>query len=392
MIYFQNPGEIDIDAAMMLGVNAKTSSDALGYFGTGLKFAIATLLRFDQEVIIWQGETKYVFTTSRMETRGKEFYAICMNDKNLGFTTMLGKNWKLWQAFRELYSNALDEEGFTTDQFQTPSSGTTLITVKGGAINEIWNDRHRYILESSPLEKQINEVTVHPGSGIYNRGILVDPSPTSFAYNIQAKIQLTEDRMLADQWGVHYELCKLFWQLPKTLKFFLQNPNALEHSWPWPSSVDALPECLRILHEQNFDTLPNSLKPMYSSTTPETNVAKWKTLIPSQEKTVEQAKEILRFLGEEVEAPVMLLWPPVPNILGRAKEGKIGLSARIFAESLPRIASTLLEEHIHVSMGVKDHTREMQDVLLELAIKGALVLQANADKNKRKQVLNHKTA
>lgn len=372
MLSFQNPGEIDIDAAMMLGVNAKTSSNAIGYFGTGLKFAIATLLRTGHEVIIWQGKTPYDFSTSRMETRGKEFFAVLMNGRNLGFTTELGKNWQIWQAFRELYSNTMDEGGFVKEAPLEPKADTTIIEVRGIPITQVWEERHRYLLQSTPLETYKEIVAVHPGSGIYMRGILVDEGKTSFAYNINTSLGLTEDRMLADQWSAHYGLCKAILNLPKTLKFLLANPKAAEHQWPWPSSPVMEPECVRLIHEQNYDALPHSIKAIHQATSPDTDTGRWKALLPSQEKAVNQAKEILRRLGQEVTAPVLLLWPPSPTILGRAKDGKIGLSARIFAESLPRLASTLLEEHLHDSMGLADNTRAMQDVLLELAIKGAL--------------------
>ena len=33
-----------------------------------------------------------------------------MNGERLGFTTDLGKTWEMWQIFRELYSNMLDEQ------------------------------------------------------------------------------------------------------------------------------------------------------------------------------------------------------------------------------------------------------------------------------------------
>ena len=66
-IYFTNPGEIDIRAVTTMGVNVKEGSSSIGYFGTGLKYAIATLLREGQEIIIHSGLTTYYFLSFQEE-------------------------------------------------------------------------------------------------------------------------------------------------------------------------------------------------------------------------------------------------------------------------------------------------------------------------------------
>jgi len=45
MIVFGNDGGLDLQAAMTFGVSAKETNNPFGQFGTGLKYAVAILLR-----------------------------------------------------------------------------------------------------------------------------------------------------------------------------------------------------------------------------------------------------------------------------------------------------------------------------------------------------------
>lgn len=115
MIIFSNPGLIDIRALTTLGINAKENPSAIGYFGSGAKYAIACILRWGGSITIYRGTERYSFTTVEHETRGKKFSIVCMNGNELGFVTDYGKNWQPWQVYRELWTNAMDEAGAVTE-------------------------------------------------------------------------------------------------------------------------------------------------------------------------------------------------------------------------------------------------------------------------------------
>ncbi len=124
MITFSNPGKIDIRLITTLGVNVKESDNPIGYFGTGLKYAIAVLLREKQKVEIWSGTERIAFEIRPDTVRGKSFGFIWLGTARspwqcLGFTTELGKNWTLENAYRELYSNCMDEGG-SNDKHHCP--------------------------------------------------------------------------------------------------------------------------------------------------------------------------------------------------------------------------------------------------------------------------------
>ena len=58
MIIFENKGLIDVHAISIMGVSVKEEG-SIGYFGTGLKYAIATLLREGQKITIWRGKEPF---------------------------------------------------------------------------------------------------------------------------------------------------------------------------------------------------------------------------------------------------------------------------------------------------------------------------------------------
>ena len=238
MIYFSNPGEIDINAAMTLGVNAKEGESPIGQFGTGLKYAIAVLLRTEHKVAIWSGLTKYEFNSIEMETRGVKYYQVTMNGSPLGFTTALGKHWKVWQAFRELYSNTKDEGGTTSSVAKFPAENTTVIMVNGREINEAYAERGNYFIENKRPLTVDGSVEIYSGKNIFYRGILVKEVDTCFMYNLTAGVELTEDRTIGNEWSVQWSLAYVLARLhdPKFLNAILNSEKCAEHDFSWSDS------------------------------------------------------------------------------------------------------------------------------------------------------------
>lgn len=201
MIIFQNQGLIDLRAVKTVGLNAKPKTDnPIGEFGTGLKLAIAVILRNKGHVTLYRGKQAYMFGVKQTKFRGEEVQLITMNGEDLGFTLNYGKNWKPWQAFRELYSNMLDEpEGKCsyTKLIANPKPGYTTIVVDGCEFDELYENRRSVFLEGDPLLK-VPGLEVHFGQSkaIYYNGMrAMDlPQPSLFTYNITSRMTLTEDR------------------------------------------------------------------------------------------------------------------------------------------------------------------------------------------------------
>src|ERR1700761_673266 len=123
-VVFENPGEIDPLAIRTFGVSVKEGDNPIGFFGTGLKYALSILLRTGHHISIQAGERTLTFATKEAAIRNQPFNLITMDGEPLGFTDAVGKTWEVWMAYRELYCNCKDEGGtiYVADQ-PAPQAG-----------------------------------------------------------------------------------------------------------------------------------------------------------------------------------------------------------------------------------------------------------------------------
>lgn len=195
-LYFENDSILPIEGLNTFGISVKETDNPIGYFGTGLKYALAVLMREKCKVSIRIGNKLYRVTTKTKSMRGKDFDFVYLNDMQLPFTTELGKNWKLWQAYRELYSNCIDEDGTIGINHINPSNGTIII-VEG--LNTIHNNNEKFLLKTEP-KYTLMDIEVHIPNGdtaVYYKGIKVLDIKAKYNYNITCNTQLTEDRTLS---------------------------------------------------------------------------------------------------------------------------------------------------------------------------------------------------
>lgn len=98
-IYFWTPSELDLNCVRLMGVSSKQCDSPIGRFGTGLKFAIANILRTGGGFTITINNAPYHFTTQEQAIRGVDSVdVVVMNGEALGFTTSLGKHWEGWRG------------------------------------------------------------------------------------------------------------------------------------------------------------------------------------------------------------------------------------------------------------------------------------------------------
>lgn len=215
-VAFVTPGLIDIRAFTTFGVNAKpNTSNPIGYFGTGLKYAIAVLCRIGASPRLFIGQDEYQFYTRAEKFRDKQYTMVRMRRRKwsltrsthhaLPFTTELGKDWEVWQAFRELESNTRDERGEThlwEDPWEARGRpGHTLFIVENEAFVQAFLDRDTTFLPGGLSVREDSarvQVLDRPSKHIYYRGLRVAdvPKPTIYTYNFLSEQTLTEDRTL----------------------------------------------------------------------------------------------------------------------------------------------------------------------------------------------------
>jgi hypothetical protein len=382
MILFTNPGEIDPRLITTLGVNVKDGDSPIGFFGTGLKYAIAVLLREAQQITIFSGLRKFSFEVKEEEVRGKSFGFIFMKEGEevplpLGFTTELGKNWSLSNAYRELFSNAKDERGetiFSTSLHQT-ERGKTIIAVEGEAFEEVHESRSDFLLEKSerPIFSSSSiEVFSGASNAIFYRGIAVSfPSrPTTLTYNILIKIDLTEDRTAKYNWHLQHYIRDVLTVggIPSDLLVYVLLDDNFEgscslHEYSWNENFA---EAVAICAKKFPEDLDENIKKKYYALKGQLSKS-YKRLMPtgSENERLAHAQAVLQKAGFDIKKyPIFLAEDLGHGILGMAvrEEKRIYLSRLAFEQE--GLCETLLEEFIHLEHDCSDETRKMQDVLL----------------------------
>lgn len=383
MITFQTPGLIDIRAVTTLGVSVKESENPIGFFGTGLKYAIAIILRNEGSITIHRGLERFDFTKKEVIIRDKPVQLVCMNGQELGFTVELGKQWEVWKAFRELECNTLDEGGRTEGGLLPPQADRTSIQVQLAAFDQAFADRHKYFITGSPVECGLH-ADFYPGpeAGIFYRGIRIadsaGPCPLKFRVNVKSQIILTEDRTCKSMWDIWYHVGRTI--LHSTNKEFLEDwlttgkdyyEFQIDLDW---SAETPTPEFLEVAARLMKDTSrPLNISVIkvlarYSKAAAPTSVK----LFAHEERKVREAVEFCKKLGYEVdEFPFIFVESLGKNILGRALTDSrtILISKQAIDSGDAMLAGTLLEEWVHIKHGFYDCDRDMQNWLFNQVIR-----------------------
>lgn len=215
MLVFQNDGVLPIEGFTTFGMSAKPgSTNPIGKFGTGLKNAVAIILRLGGTVRVFRGLEEYVFYTKDVDFRGRTFAKVRMKRRHgllpwkyeaLPFTTELGKHWEPWMALRELEANTRDEPNGSTTHINTegplhflPREDTTLIFVDCPEIDDAFADIDNIFLPDDRIPfYEDDKVRIFSGENkhIFYRGMRVTDTrkPTLYTYELKW-VCLTEDR------------------------------------------------------------------------------------------------------------------------------------------------------------------------------------------------------
>jgi hypothetical protein len=373
MILFTNPGEIDPRLITTLGVNVKENDSPIGFFGTGLKYAIAVLLREAQEVTIFSGRSKYEFKVAPGEIRGKSFNFIKMSGKTLGFTTELGKNWTLNEAYRELYSNCKDENGSVASGTSYPIPGRTIIAVRGAKFEAVHAQREQFILApSAPPLFANDEIEIFAGSSnvIFYRGVAAQRIETKshFTYNILSDMELTEDRTFKYQYYVNMmiKMALATAQLPESDLVSCLSGKEFERVLDFSTerwSEQFMCAARRAIADYPLDVCASLTRTYHERKGTLRDFYPRLELTLARSTDVEKAIEKLCFAGFDLRKyEITFVTDLGYSVVGLALNNEIFISELAFTRN--ELVETLLEEFIHLEHGVIDETRAMQNVLL----------------------------
>lgn len=387
MITFTTPTQLDLNMLRFMGVSVKETESPIGFFGTGLKYAIAVLLRTGHQIEIYIDGIRYGFSVSSKQFRGEEHKIILLHFpdrvEELPFTLNYGRTWEVWMAYRELVSNTYDEKGEVGQgPIPTDLTGKTVITVTGEEIEQVSQDHFKYFLSPDKIGDLSPTISIHrnkTSQGIFYRGVRVATlNSARFAYSISGTQSLTEDRTLSSIYSVLAEIGQSVvrkCQEPETIRAMVQVSSRQEQSfeagldfdWSEPSEtfIFVVGELIKL--DRTKVNASACLTWERATATSSLNTAPFS---PMQQKALDKALELLARCGyEEVGKYSILRMVNNPyNQLGQARDGQIFLTDQCFKLGVKSLMGTLLEEYFHLSREVHDCTREFQDLLLTLVV------------------------
>lgn len=403
--------EIEPNAFKLLGACTKRGDTSkIGYFGSGLKYAIAVMMREGVEMRIFSGMREVVLGTISENFRDNVFHIITIDGEKTSLTTSMGVDWKLWQAIREIYCNALDEEDCDIKRGECEAVGEEGCTIfyipivdgLQDIINK-WDKYFAYNRETLVYNK-IGSVyeTVDDTATIYRRGIRCYDTKEKSLYDYELpKISINESRVISMTWDISTNLHKIWSQLAtrdmiaslcKHFKKIGEKTKYLEDRMDWrqyelnfsDTWLEYFENKILIPEEQAGDYLdyvnqPNSviipirlIKALQHKFGDKIKCCSinfnmgddWVEAIPDSKRThlLDKAKSFLTECGLKVEYDIIVAVFEAKNILGSIlAPDKIILSVDIFDKGLRMIVHALLEETAHLETGLGDETRAFQN-------------------------------
>lgn len=243
-IEFANQGEIDLNAFKLLGASSKRdATDKIGFFGSGLKYATALMLRQQIDFKVYVGKKEVEFTLTPQKFAGKNFDVVTINGEKTSITTEAGPDWEPWFAIREIYSNTIDEGGameIVTDF--TPEKGSTKIYIemsdKLGDVTRNWQDYFSFkrpVLDETTITGKLDYQRTYKIFAkrnidypvIFRRGIRVGEIKSSrslFDYDF-SDIEINESRVIKASYKAQIAIGEalMFSENPEIIKTFISN-------------------------------------------------------------------------------------------------------------------------------------------------------------------------
>jgi len=415
----QSNGEIEIEAFTLIGASSKRGDETkIGYFGSGLKYSIAAMLRNGISFKIFKGEQEIKFEKSDTMFRGENYEKIVVDGRETSLTvTMGGKDWDIpFAPIREIYSNALDEdEDASIDKSENvfgTCGFTTFFIEMNDDVRHFYENIELYFCSSNPnVLSSNNYATIYPKTPdgslrMFRKGILCyhnEKQTALFSYNSK-EFTINESRVLSAMYSAKayigrswkqctnkaliqellngiqggnsgkfehelefiyesfsnewYELCKDKKFIPVEMVNFCK-PRDLENRMLLPKSL------LLPLFRQfpDIDVLGLSEKNSGADYIIESEPSEILT-----DKVVDALAILSKTRYQHRLNDINIVYANFEekSTLGLAEKGKIILSTRLEDDDVPYIAKIIIEENEHNRSGHSDETRNFQNHLFKL--------------------------
>lgn len=408
-LMIKNKGEICESAFVLMGASSKRGDDTkIGFFGTGIKYAIATMVREGIPVQIYSGKKEITIQKATEQMRGRDYETLIIGGRQTSITTEMGAKWKVWQAIREIYCNALDEASVQVEVVDAcvPEEGTTCFFV--GVKNDVqdvinaWDDYFSFNRTDAILKTK--EFKVYSGRGkmrIYRKGICCYESeqPSMYHYDLD-DVEINESRLIDSPYMAFHQITTL-WQKYATTEMIRRlvdhaNSDEWESKMSWTRFHDFNQSWLDVVggrkivprevsgyfvdEIQNQDGLvmPGSLANALSGHFREKVTIAGKSDDYGETVIVQPTKkhefllaEVRKFFDEvglKIEHPIEIAIFKNARILGKAEPDRILIAVQTFDLGKKVLAATILEEAFHLESQCADETRAFQDFLINKLI------------------------
>jgi hypothetical protein len=376
MLNFVNPGEIDIRGATIAGLSAKNIDSPIGFFGTGLKYSIACILRWGGSIKIFSGLKEYNFTSEEINFRGNTVSQILMNSEPIGFTTEYGKTWEPWQVFRELYSNALDEGGTVSKGLSDPKAGFTTILVECFQVDDEFNNKDIIILSDTCPRVSNDDLEIFDKRSqyLYYRKVRVYEHPCLFTYNLKNDVTLTEDRSIQYIYSQFTTMGTYVAKLEdEDLIYKILNAptGTVEGSFTFSQYISVSPQ-FEAIARRLYKLDPSKygrLEPLLRVIAPEVLEPQILPMSQIKQKMLDKAMAYVARMGLNTNVPVEMA-DLGQSCLGKYMKAsdKIFIDPKVFDQGTKQIVSTLYEEFLHAQTGKVDCTYDLQTYLFNQII------------------------
>lgn len=409
-IKISNQVEIEHNAFKLIGACTKRDdSSKIGFFGSGLKYALAVFLREGIAIRVFSGETEIIIGTETQSLRGEFFDVITIDGEKTSMTTAMGPQWEPWQAVREIYCNALDEVSGSTKVGDCEPCGVAgetriFICAENERTKEIVDSWEKYFASSRNPLVEVDGCKIYENefNSFYRRGIKCVEKDVRgiFEYDCP-KVEINESRVLRNPFMLDLYVGRILGKYADKdiLDIWIKNDDKemIENHIHWGcSSIELGAAWLNYFRDKIL--IPKSMAGNYKDFIAEPNaIILPMTLIVKLEETfgkgnfksvlsgycvagvyfdsspdkkrdflLSESLKFIKDVGLDIGYECKIVSFESNNVLGTidTKNSLIILSEKLFNKGKRETVATILEEWAHLESKASDETREFQNYLI----------------------------
>lgn len=412
-IKIQNQGLLDIRLVSLMGGTTKEGlENKIGFFGTGLKYTLAYMMRNNLSLRIFIGENEVQLSSEIEVINEVEFRILYIDGQRTSITDKMGRDWKPWMILRECWSNAIDEGGHSrriTETVEGDADKTTFYFEMDMQFTNVWNNWNKYFIDEFEPLYSCPAFSIYPATDkprIYKQGVLIWESDNDrksiFNYDYKSAM-LNELREL--QTSVSLIMFQCITQLndKKLITYFLENCHEETYEgkmdWDWEMCGkfnEAWKETIgtaKIIHQKAVENIKAKGLEIDMSGAIVVAQKVYKLLTKTfegigalrvankvnefyeiydakMEQKVKEALVILDGCGYYMHPELKFIYGDFGNkeIIAQVDLDKkeVMLSTQILTRSLFDLVATLIEENEHFNTGFSDKTRQFQQHFINL--------------------------